>query len=50
MTNIKSRMVVGVFNMFQGSGLDMRKAPGEIPCVSKTINCIECLLVSAMVW
>lgn len=50
MTDIKSRLKVGVFNMLPGSGLDIRKAPGEMPCAHGTINCIERLLVSVMVW
>lgn len=50
MTRIKCRIEVGVFNTFQGSGLDIRKAPGKIPYASETINCVECLLVSVMVW
>ena len=50
MTDIKCRMKVGGFNTFQGSGLDIRKALGEIPYASATVNCIECLLVSVMVW
>lgn len=50
MTDIKCRMKVGVFSTFQGSGLDIRKAPGEIPYASVTINCIESLSVSVMVW
>lgn len=50
MTDIKCRMEVGVFSIFQGSALDIRKAPEEIPYVSETINCIECLLVPVVVW
>lgn len=50
MTDIKSRLEVGVFNMLQGSALDIRKAPGEMPYARGTINCIEYLLASVMVW
>lgn len=49
MTDIKSRLEVGVFNMLQGSALDIRKAPGEMPYACGTINCIEHLLASVMV-
>lgn len=50
MTLTRSKMVAGVSNPFQGSGSDIKKAPGEVPYVRETINFIECLLVSAMIW
>lgn len=47
MTDIKCRVEVGVFVTFHGSGLDIQKAPGEIPYAGETKS--QCLLVSVIV-